>query len=603
MRDLPTLVLQRVFQHLVDFRSLQWFEDPDFLGTWGLWAEMVLPLLGVCRYWRSLACPLYYQYAAGCYASKHYSKIRQACKKARIEQLTTPRLRSMVKHVYLCFYLDDLVHNGLQLILDRFSADATFPSAQQLFIVLDETGTNASQQQTVSPEQIAPSAAMAANIPRRPIDERLPADAVLRINHACTRLQGMFPGLMAVQVSGTSRATLSTAIAKVSCEMLQGRSAMLVSRHTYDDLVAPMLRPGGLTWIKVDDIHLCLHAVELVRRSAATLQTIILLAAKANFAKEILRDHNSAPLTYPRLRELQLGLGLQHSEPVPDFEPPDFAPFPALVRVSAAPRDMHIGDFVFRGNGATLAQVQLFLSGRTVTQMCVSGVLDCCDFPALRHIEVSRPTYNSSNEARENGPGSMTSGVLLRLVCWVLRAARNCSRIVMRSWRMRLKLCREADPGGLMQQLLQLSLDLRQLELPIVCTIANVLWLAKRFPHLDMLGMSLDGCTRLGGVVGEIPEYVRTTPPARQSQLRRLVVPMSCQPAEQGRDIEHALALVKLVPNVQALQPRIDYGDMPADELNPIELMLELSEALRHELDARRTGLEVELHSADPPWH
>ncbi|KAJ2763799.1 hypothetical protein IWQ57_005435, partial [Coemansia nantahalensis] len=130
--------MRRVFRHLVDFPSFEWFEDLGRLGTWGSWVVILQPLLSVCRYWRGLACPLYYQYAAGCYGNKGYRSVRRARLKARIDEVVAPHLRAMVRHVYLNFSIDSLLGEGSQRTLDRALGDAVFPGAQQLVIEVDE---------------------------------------------------------------------------------------------------------------------------------------------------------------------------------------------------------------------------------------------------------------------------------------------------------------------------------------------------------------------------------------------------------------------------------------------------------------------------------
>ncbi|KAJ2780001.1 hypothetical protein H4R18_003701 [Coemansia javaensis] len=580
--DLPELVVERVFRHLIDFRVLEWFEDPDYLGTWGLWAEMVVPLLGVCRYWRSMACPLYYQYAAGCYGAKHCSKIRQACKRARVDEITTAYHRSLVRHVYLCFGLEDLLRDGLQGVLDRRLGGAVFPLAQQLFVVVDETGAGA-----VGPGGVRP-------------------EALRRIDQACGRLRAMFPGAVAVEVGGTSRAALRPEIVALSRGMLRGRPVVAAGHRSYTDFVAPALGAGGLTWIKVDQVHMCAHALELVRRSAATLQTVIFVMARPDFARRLARTRDGAPLAYPRLRELRLGLLDARPEPAAlEPELPESAPFPALARVSAVPRDSGLGALVLRGgSSAALAQVRLFLSGRSVTEMRAAGLLDRADFPALRHIELHRTAYHSSAEAAENGPGSMSAEALADLVCWALAAGRRCSRIVMCGWRMRIRL-RLDPPGGrgaqVLGALLRASGALQRLELPVALALGDALRLIGALPHLGRLGVSLaDDDDDCGGGRQQRQQQPAAAAPA--TRLRRLAVPVGCTPAEQQRDMGRAWALAALVPSVQALEPRVEYGDVPLRDLDPAAIALGLPESLGPAPRTIGRRVAVEPRSAEPPW-
>ncbi|KAJ2709955.1 hypothetical protein H4R19_003988 [Coemansia spiralis] len=571
--------MRRVFQYLVDFQPLEWFEDPDFLGTWGMWAEMVLPLLGVCQYWRGLACPLYYQYAAGCYGSKSYGRIRQACGKAHIDSIGSAHLRGMVKHVYLCLYLHHLLEDGLQGVLDRCLGDAAFPSAQQLVIVLEEEGGGVGQQQA--------------------IDDALPAGAMPHIISACERLRAAFPGVVAAQVVGTRRTTQSAAITMVAREMLRGRAVLSVGHLSYEDLIAPQLCTGGLTWIKIDHIHLCVHGVALIRRSAPSLQTVILTKARANSVKSIMRDEAGALLVYPRVVELRLQLECWDAGE--DFELPDYAPFPALVRISAAPRDPHIGSLAIRGNGSSLVQLRLFLSGRTVTRMHAAGALDGSGaLPALRHIELYRPAWpaGSGGNEDEDGPSSLSRASFERFVWWALTTGHGCSRIVLCGWRMELRLGR----GGLAQLVSQLGSGIRRLDLPVACTVADALWLVGRLPHLDGLGIALDGCAAAGDSA-PVAEYVRTAVVVRQSWLRALAVPIAAVAGVQRqRDIALACALAELVPSVRVLEPRAAHSDAAGHPLNPVAVERDIAAALGSAAEMCRAGLAVEPRSPDPPW-
>ncbi|KAJ2764223.1 hypothetical protein IWQ57_005248, partial [Coemansia nantahalensis] len=115
---LPPLVMQHVLRYLVDIPAFEWFEDPGLLDSWGCLAKKLVRLLSVCRYWRQLACPLYYQYAAGCCRVGAYRPIKPARRKARINEIAAPHLRDMVRYVYMDFDIDSLLGERSQTILD-----------------------------------------------------------------------------------------------------------------------------------------------------------------------------------------------------------------------------------------------------------------------------------------------------------------------------------------------------------------------------------------------------------------------------------------------------------------------------------------------------
>ncbi|KAJ2842143.1 hypothetical protein IWW36_006016, partial [Coemansia brasiliensis] len=278
MDRLPELVLQQIFQQVIDFRSLEYFEDPDFLGTWGQWAEEVLPLLGVCRYWRAISCPMYYQYAAICYINRPYNTIRPACRKARLNQIICPRLQQMVKHVYMHVYLSEVLANGLERLFDDI--DARFSNVAQLMVVLDESESGSTIVHKQVPEL--------ANVQKRTVDLGLSSDAVCKINWTCYKLQQMFPHTVAVNVAGTSRSSTAMTIVKLCCEMVQNKQAVWMEPRSYMDLAAAMVNISQLQWIKVDSAHRCMEAVELVRRNHKTLTKIIFTNTWAYFASKIL---------------------------------------------------------------------------------------------------------------------------------------------------------------------------------------------------------------------------------------------------------------------------------------------------------------------------
>ncbi|KAJ2632388.1 hypothetical protein H4R22_001289 [Coemansia sp. RSA 1290] len=579
MDRLPELVLQQIFQQVIDFRSLEYFEDPDFLGTWGQWAEEVLPLLAVCRYWRAISSPMYYQYAAICYINRPYNTIRPACRKARLNQITSFHLQQMVKHVYMQVYLSEVLANGLEQLFQDVSV--SFNNVTQLTMVLDESeGSNAVCKQV--PEL--------AYKQRRTVDLGLSSDAVCKINWTCHKLQQMFPHTVAVNVTGTSRSSIAMTIVKICCEMVQNKQAVWMEPRSYMDMAAAMVNISALRWIKVDSAHRCMEAVELVRRNHKTLTNIIFTNTWAHFASKIL--HGKEWLAYPQLRGLKLGL--RRSEQVAHEIMP-YGAFPRLSLVVSTPEDPRMSSVLFQSMNE-LTCMRLFLCGSSVRQLCRSGMLDACEFPALRHLHLYRPVYNSDSEASDNGPQSMDSRDLLQLVSWALSVGRLCSSIVLSGWRIGLGWAAHASEiSGLLSLI---HGNLRWLELPCLCTIPEAQHIASRFPYLTKFGILLAQ-----------PSVFTPDQISKTSNLKELCVAISCAIDERSRDTEQACLLASQLPSLKKLVYHADYGDTPLQLLNTNVFELDLANDISAMLESERfrgiphlDSLEIQCRGPDPHW-
>ncbi|KAJ2728414.1 hypothetical protein H4S00_000986 [Coemansia sp. D1744] len=592
MDRLPVLVLQRVFWHIIDFRSLEYFEDPDYLGTWGVWADLVLPLLAVNRYWRALSCPQYYQYAAGCFVDKPYNTFRPACKKARIASINHPHLRAMVRHVYLRVYLDDLLRNGLQHATSAI--DGRFDNVAQLTVVVDETSpSNIGRCESPVDDDVG------AAVPRRPIDQRLTSDDVRRINRASVRLRQMFPNARAIQVTGTSRTTHSMAIAKLCCELLQTARALTIAPVSYENSVA-LMQAGDLVWVRVDLVDLCSCSYELVRRNAHSLQMIAFTNTPASVVPKILLGNDSTNgkwLVYKELRELRLGLRVARTR---DFEDVSvmYTAFPQLVRVAITPCDPQISSQLFGARMNTLTSIRMFLDASTVAQLCHTGALDACEFPVLRVIELHRPMFVSADDARRNGPTSMSRMDFVHFVCWVLRVGRLCTSIVMSGWRMHVDLDNVPEVRGLLNCV---HLSVRRLELPVVCTVDQALSLARRFVYLSRFGVVLTA--HPDGSASEVTHL----PDIRN--LREFSMGVSCLPERQQLDIELACELASKVPLLQRLVYHVEYADVHAQGLDTGVFELDLADSIIDVLHTERfksfphlDSIDVQCRGPDPHW-
>ncbi|KAJ2774869.1 hypothetical protein IWQ57_000630 [Coemansia nantahalensis] len=381
------------------------------------------------------------------------------------------------------------------------------------------------------------------------------------------------------------------AVRKFAGGMLQGRTALSVCEFTCGGYLVPQHGEGALTWIEMEAFRFCESGVLVIRRSAASLRTIILTDARPKDIQGLLRDDTGTPLVYPRLRELRLHIDNQRTGRATDFEWSDFVPFPALVRVTMAPDDSHIGGLLLRGNGASLVHVRLTLSGRTVTRLHEAGVLDGGEArPALRYIKLYRPEWIMGGNTDENGPDRLSPAVFEQFVRWVLIVARDCSLIEMRAWRLRL----QSGSGGLGPLMAQLGDTVRHLDLPVTCTVADALEIVKRLPNLDYLRIALDGCTASGD---DMPadEYVRTAVAARQCRLRVLAVAIDgAANAVRQRDIDLMSALVELVPSVQVLEPRAVGRNVVGGTLNMT--------ARFYVAKVVRARLEVKYCNLDRSW-
>ncbi|KAJ2767514.1 hypothetical protein IWQ57_003920 [Coemansia nantahalensis] len=551
---LPELVMRRVFQYLVDIPAFEWFEDPGLLDTWSRLAKQLLRLLRVCRYWRELACPLYYQYAAGCIRPEGYRFVAGVRNKARIHEIAAPH-RATVRYVYLYFSIEGLLGKKSQDLLDGILGDAVFPDAQQLIIEVDKDKGPLDEQTIARVKGL-----MKAGLSQKDAEAKLPDDINSRISYTCARLREAFPNVVATQVLGTIKFYRKEAMAQFTHRMVEGRTVVSLCPGSCHGVYAPEQWGTGLTWIKIDRNRFGQTWMWSICHSAATLQTIIVTT---------------------------------------EFERAGYTPFPVLERVSVTPMDLQIDDLLLRGNRASLVQVRLYLSGGTVTRLHRAGLLDHGKVrPVLRRIELYGQFWGSDdvrsddsdwsggNESvsdwEDDGRDTLSQAVFEQFVRWVLMTARNCSRIVLRGWRIQMQL----GSGGLEPLVTRLGGAVRHLDLPVKCTVADALWLVKQLPSLDYLGIALDGFTKPGDRM-PVARYVRTAVAAQQSRLRTLAVPISPMAgALQKRHIALMRGLAELVPGMRTLKLREAHYDVERRRPNTAAL-LDAAKAVRADLAVR----------------
>ncbi|KAJ2800007.1 hypothetical protein H4R21_003341 [Coemansia helicoidea] len=591
---LPELVMRRVFRYLVDIPAFEWFEDPGLLDTWSRLAKQLLRLLRVCRYWRELACPLYYQYAAGCIRPEGYRFVAGVRNKARIHEIAAPH-RATVRYVYLYFSIEGLLGKKSQDLLDGILGDAVFPDAQQLIIEVDKDKGPLDEQTIARVKGL-----MKAGLSQKDAEAKLPDDIDSRISYTCARLREAFPNVVATQVLGTIKFYRKEAMAQFTHRMVEGRTVVSLCPGSCHGVYAPEQWGTGLTWIKIDRNRFGQTWMWSIRFSAATLQTIIVTRGDTCDIEFILPDATNGPLVYPRLRELRIELrGGWVRQGSREFERAGYTPFPVLERVSVTPMDLQIDDLLLRGNRASLVQVRLYLSGGTVTRLHRAGLLDHGKVrPALRRIELYGQFWGSDdvrsddsdwsggNESvsdwEDDGRDTLSQAVFEQFVRWVLMTARDCSRIVLRGWRMQMRL----GSGGLEPLVTRLGGAVRHLDLPVMCTVADALWLVKQLPSLDYLGIALDGFRKPGDRM-PVARYVRTAVAAQQSRLRTLAVPISPMAgALQKRHIALMRGLAELVPGMRTLKLREAHDDVERRRPNTAAL-LDAAKAVRADLAVR----------------
>ncbi|KAJ2802437.1 hypothetical protein H4R21_002419 [Coemansia helicoidea] len=382
--------------------------------------------------------------------------------------------------------------------------------------------------------------------------------------------------------------------------MVEGRTVVSLCPGSCHGVYAPEQWGTGLTWIKIDRNRFGQTWMWSICHSAATLQTSIVTTGDTSDFGAILPSRTDGPLVYPRLRELRMELrGGWARQLSKEFERADYTPFPALERVSVTPMDLQIDDLLIRGNGASLVQVRLYLSGGTVTRLHRAGLLDVGEVrPALRRIELYGQFWGSDDDdddenywsggnegysdREDDGRDTLSQAVFEQFVRWVLATARDCPRIVLRGWRMQMRL----GSGGLEPLVTQLGGAVRHLDLPVKCTVADALWLVKQLPNLDYLGIALDGFT-VPGDDRPADEYVRTAVAAQQSQLRTLAAPISPMAGPlQQRHIALMRDLAELVPSMQTLKLREAHYDVGRRRPNTAAL-LKAAKAVRADLTVR----------------
>ncbi|KAJ1958669.1 hypothetical protein EC988_000170 [Linderina pennispora] len=154
-------------------------------------------------------------------------------------------------------------------------------------------------------------------------------------------------------------------------------------------IVAPLPIDGrDLRCVSTTALEADQHTIELIRRSASTLECLTVQGGGPEVFAQLLHSEDGKAVVYTHVHSLEMSYTVYRSfrEAHPTFASPTGVYFPALRKLVSKIRYPFSNDVLFRGSETTLEYLDIPLLPRTVSDLQDCGVFNANRFPALKYV-------------------------------------------------------------------------------------------------------------------------------------------------------------------------------------------------------------------------
>ncbi|KAJ1963526.1 hypothetical protein GGI12_001998 [Dipsacomyces acuminosporus] len=350
-------ILEEVIFHTTGLRRARgssYFRDCAEL------CKELIPFLGVCTHWRSVAVPVFY---TDMDLSISY-ELMKASKPKRLVHSMHDVISSRAEGVIRCAKIDapfETILDGriVELLSSGAYADAVFPSVHLLNFTI-------------------------YNFSALEVEEAVFKDNALLL---CKRIKQMFPNIKSLQATSHLR-KFEHNYHNLLSSVFAGLASARLRAFSYSSYKGVLHIQGfrnlvNLTHVSLVVDHNYLDIVELMHRNALTLECANLCSRVAEAFVRMVVKADGATAIYPRLKTLSVsGDNYRHD----CLALPEGVPFPALKHLTCNGGYPFSNDVFFKGNDSTLESLKFRLNSNLVQAITQLNVLAPGRYPRLSSI-------------------------------------------------------------------------------------------------------------------------------------------------------------------------------------------------------------------------
>ncbi|KAJ1962511.1 hypothetical protein GGI12_002609 [Dipsacomyces acuminosporus] len=421
--------------------------------------DHLVPFLGACKHWKSVACPMFYKRAYMDFEYSDGSAAEVACEEPCILDIIDFKAENLVEEVSVFIpYSSDIFAMSQALSAEPYK-DAVLPAASKLRLLIYHSDPIEGEAELAMFQQ--------------------------HLSIVATHLHRMMPNLRACDYQAWFEdCPIDTRFVGILTSKLETQTIkeFMYKHYHYEFVEGELPQVDGLTWVHLGNKSINQYGVELVQRNAQTLQKLGLDGISPLASRDLVHRQDGTLVVYLQL--LELCIISYSSAGYSELQPISGTPFPSLVRVSCPKVYPFSDDILFRGNSRTLAHLRLELGAEALSVINKHCVFGDSSFTELRYVEFTAPGTESPS-GHEDGPSiakvpfdtcPRMQVVKLELPDWfymnTLQTAISSSMLhqniqVLDIPHVRLSLFDFTDVLGHLPSLVQLSAGIKHEEPPI----------------------------------------------------------------------------------------------------------------------------------------
>ncbi|KAI8321379.1 hypothetical protein GQ54DRAFT_298043 [Martensiomyces pterosporus] len=357
-QTLPEDIIEDIIFYATNLRKLRRTQAAEWHPEL---CQELMPLLGVCRHWRSVALPVFY---LDLFLTTN-DDVTAIDRPLRFFHGLTDVITNGAEHFIRCARIQVPMASILEgKVVDLLSAapytDAVFPSAVHLTFGVFGGG---------DPEGEVP---------------------MFKENAAkfCERILRLFPNVESLNFD--VRAMRYTAHDEIMGDIVTGLTkARRLGAFDYSGVQSYLHVPELTHLATLSRISLFVERadgdiIELVHRNAPTLEYIEIRCVQLGAFVSLIQDSNGNTVTYPCLKTLY-AYAMDYSS-TNIRESPEGTPFPALKHLTCAGEYPFNNDILFRGNSATLESLELTITPALLQAAQRYNVFEKGRYPRLHRV-------------------------------------------------------------------------------------------------------------------------------------------------------------------------------------------------------------------------
>ncbi|KAI8321378.1 hypothetical protein GQ54DRAFT_298042 [Martensiomyces pterosporus] len=356
-QTLPEDVLELVIWHATGAKRLKGLQTLDYAPTY---SRDIMPFLGVCSHWRSVALSVFYMHFA-LKTNKDVTLIESPQGFLHgIDDIIACNLEKTASCAEVEVPLEGIVKGNLAGLLSTAPyVNTEFPSVTNLSVRIEN-------------------------------DSKLEVEATEEhrnnVNLFCEHIGRLFPNVYLLRFNSSSIWTPSTACGDLLSDLVAGLTKGVRALEFIGDgylHLDDLSHLTNLLRLTIHTEHRDSNMAELIRRNASTLEHIDIKTSEVGGTTGFVQDPEGNTMIYPRLKKLTIFT--RDYSLAGERVSPKGTPFPVLTHLSLKGVYPFGNDILFRGSNETLESLDMVLENQLQQIILRSGT-----FGQYRHSRLHR---------------------------------------------------------------------------------------------------------------------------------------------------------------------------------------------------------------------